>query len=128
MAEISLHVLNVLNDQISGVINGGTTTQYFNLERDACRGDPISAYLFLLTLEMLFLLSKKHPVIKDIEIFEQCFLILITQMIQPIAYLFELFNTFPVFSGLKPNLKKMRNSGNRSPERNSVGTLWCEMH
>ena len=52
----------------------GTTTQYFNLERGARQGDPVSAYLYILVLEVLFLFIKKHPEIKGIEIFKHCFL------------------------------------------------------
>ena len=36
----------LLTNQESCVINGGTTTQYFKLERGARQGDPIAAYLF----------------------------------------------------------------------------------
>ena len=36
----------LLTNQESCVINGGHTTQYFNLQRGACQGDPISANLF----------------------------------------------------------------------------------
>ena len=64
----------LLNNQQSCAINGGTTTQYFNLERGACQVYPVSAYLFILVLEILFLFIKKHPEIKGIEIFEYCFL------------------------------------------------------
>ena len=35
-------------------INGGFTTPYFNLEKGSHRGDPISAYMFILALEVLF--------------------------------------------------------------------------
>ena len=63
----------LLKDQQSCVINGGTIARYFNLERDACQGDPVSVYLFILVLEIL-LFIKKHPEIKVIEIFEHCFL------------------------------------------------------
>ena len=45
----------LLKDQQSCVINGRTTTQYFNLERGARQADPVSAYLFILVLEILFL-------------------------------------------------------------------------
>ena len=35
-------------DQQLCVINGGTTTQYFNLEKGDRQDDPVSAYLFIL--------------------------------------------------------------------------------
>ena len=61
-------------NQQSCVINGGTTTQDFSLERDARQGDPVSAYIFILVLEILFIFINKHPEIKGIKIFEHCFL------------------------------------------------------
>ena len=64
----------LLKGQQSCVINGGTTTQYFNLERGAREGDPVWAYPFILVLEILFLFIKKHHERKGIEIFEHCFL------------------------------------------------------
>ena len=38
----------LLTNQQSCVINGGTTTSCFKLEKGARQGDPISAYLSLL--------------------------------------------------------------------------------
>ena len=64
----------LLKDQQSCAIDGGTTTQYFNLERGSRQGDPVSAYHFILVLKILFLFIKKHPEIKSTEIFEHCFL------------------------------------------------------
>ena len=43
-----------LYEQESCVLNGGFTTKYFNLEKGAYQGDPISAYLFILALKILF--------------------------------------------------------------------------
>ena len=80
------------------VINRGTTTQYLNLERGACQADPVSAYLFILVLAILFLFIKKHPKIKGIEIFEHCFLYADTMFFlkdgQSIENLVEIFNIF----------------------------------
>ena len=62
----------LLKDQQSCTIYVGTTTQYFNLVRGArdpvC--DPVLPYLFILVLEMLFILNEKNLEIKGIEIFE----------------------------------------------------------
>ena len=40
------------------VINGSHTTKYFRIERRAKQGDKISAYLFAVALEILFLFTK----------------------------------------------------------------------
>ena len=67
-------IKTLLKDQPLCVINDGKTTQYFNLQRGYRQGDPISAYLVIQALENLFVLIKKNPEIKDVEIFEHCFL------------------------------------------------------
>ena len=64
----------ILKNQESCVINGGTTTKYFKLNRGARQGDPISVYLFILALEILFLLIKENPRIKGLNIFDHCHL------------------------------------------------------
>ena len=40
-----------LHDQESCVTNGGVKKQYFKIEKGACQGDPVSAYLFILCLD-----------------------------------------------------------------------------
>ena len=63
-----------MNGQESCVRNGGITTKYFKLEKGARQGDPVSAYLFIRCLEILFMLIKNNKNIKGIKIFENTFL------------------------------------------------------
>ena len=64
----------ILKNPKSCVINCGITTKYFKLNREAHQGDPISAYLFILALEILFLLIKENPCIKGLNIFYHYYL------------------------------------------------------
>ena len=57
-----------LNKQKSCVINGGVTTQYFKLENGAQQGEPVSAYLFILCLEIIFAIVKNNKDIKSLKI------------------------------------------------------------
>ena len=40
-------------------MNRGKTSKYFKLERGAQQGDPISAYLFIIVLEVVFRMIKE---------------------------------------------------------------------
>ena len=64
----------LLKNQESCIINGGNTTKYFKLEKGTRQGDPISAYLFILVLEILFLCIKENKNIKGLNIFNHIFL------------------------------------------------------
>ena len=48
----------LLNSQQSCVNIGDNTTPYFNLKKGAHQADPVSVYLFILALEVLFILLK----------------------------------------------------------------------
>ena len=61
------------NGQQSGVINGGFTTPYSNLEEGARQGDPILAYLFILVLEVLFEIFKNNADMRVTTIFNHAF-------------------------------------------------------
>ena len=43
------------------LLNGVFTTKCFTLEKGTCQGDPISGYLFICTVEIIFLLIKIIP-------------------------------------------------------------------
>ena len=53
---------------------GGFKTKYFGLEKDARQGDPVSVYLFILALGIVFLLIKSDSLIKGIKVFDYVFL------------------------------------------------------
>ena len=50
----------------SCVINSGKTTLNFKLERGTRQGDPVSAHLFIIDLEVVFSLVKANPNIKGL--------------------------------------------------------------
>ena len=59
---------------MSCIINGGITTEYFRLERGTRQGDLITAYLFILVLEVVFAVIKSNQNIDKLKIFEYDFL------------------------------------------------------
>ena len=49
----------LLNNQASCVINGGKTSKYFKLNRGTRQGDLISAYVFIIVIEVFFQIIKE---------------------------------------------------------------------
>ena len=100
----------LLRDQKSCVINGGTSTKYFSLWRGARQGDPISAFLFVLALEVLFIIITSKPEIEGMAIFDYNYLCSAyaddtTFFLKDIIYIkhmVDTFDFFSYFSGLKP--------------------------
>ena len=93
----------ILKHQKSCVINGGTITKYFKLNRGARQGDPISAYLFILALEILFFLIKENARIKWLNIFDHCYLYSAyaddtTFFLKSVNSIKEMVNSFHIFS------------------------------
>ena len=56
----------LLTNQEFCVIYGGQTTTYFRLERGVRQGDPMLAYIFVLALELFFILIKSNKNIREI--------------------------------------------------------------
>ena len=55
-------------------MNDDTTKKYFKLKKETRQGDPISACLFILVLEIAFLVIKANQNIKSLNIFGHDFL------------------------------------------------------
>ena len=110
-----LWVKILLRDQESCVINGGTTTKYFSLRRDAHQGDPISAFLFVLALEVLFILIKSKSEIEGMTIFDYNYLYsayaddttFFLKDITSIKHVVDTFGFFSVLFRIKTKFKKI---------------------
>ena len=109
----------LLSNQQSCIINGGYTTSYFNLEKGARRGDPISGYVFILALEVLCDLIKNNADIRGIAIFNHTFLytafaddlISFLNDLLSVKNLTDTFKVYSLFSGLKANFSKSEIAG-----------------
>ena len=52
----------ILTNQERCIINGGKTSKYFRLKKGRRQGDPTSAYLFILVLEVVFAVTKSNKI------------------------------------------------------------------
>ena len=118
----------LLQNQQSCIVNRGTTTNYFKFEKSTTQGNPISAYLFILVLEIVFLFTKESKKINGLNIFDKTFLYttyaddttFFFKDAKSVIELMNIFDTFSKFSGLKPNKKQMWGRRHRCPERVQV--------
>ena len=106
----------LLKNQESCIIN---TTKYFKLEKGRRQGDPISAYLFILVLETVFLSIKENKKIKGLNLFNHTFLYtayaddttFLLKEKESLKEVMKVFDIFSSFSGLKPNKSKCEVAG-----------------
>ena len=61
-------VRTIFKNAKSCVMNNGHSTGYFPLERGTRQGDPLSAYLFILCVETLFIQIRENEEVKGIRI------------------------------------------------------------
>ena len=100
----------LLESQESCIINAGITTSYFNLEKGACQGGPVFAYLFILCLEVSFLHVKANHKIRGVNIFQ--YICLYKAYVDDATFLKnknsirQLMESFSQYSCLKPNYEK----------------------
>ena len=102
-------------NQKSCVFNRGTITNHFRLERGTRQGDPISAYIFTLVLEIEFLFIMQNKNINGLNIFAKIFLCTAyeddtTFFLKDEKSVIESM-TFSTVSGLKPNKSKCEIAG-----------------
>ena len=104
----------ILNRQESCIMNNGHSTGYFALSSGTRQGDPISAYLFILVMEVLFIQIRSNKNIRGLKIFDYeieltsfaddvtCFL----RDLTPIEHLLSLLRYSHQFTSLKINHEK----------------------
>ena len=107
-------VKTLLYDQKSCVMNNGHSTGYFNLERGTRQGDPISAFLFALTIEVLFIMVRSNVNIRGYSIFDNEIKLtacaddttIFIKDLHSFYHLIRVFDQFQNFSSFKLNMEK----------------------
>ena len=109
----------LLKNQKTCVMKSGHLTHYFKLERGTGQGDPISAYLFIPVLEILFTLTKSNKNIHSMKIFKNEYLYtayaddttVLKKDISSVKIVLSLIDSFSKFSELHSKVSKCEIAG-----------------
>ena len=104
----------LIKNQESCVLNGDITTKFFSIDRGTRQGDLISAFLFILDLEVSFVLIKTNNKIKGLDIYGHNFSYtaysddssFFFKNKKFVVEAFKFLDEFCFFSRLKPNKEK----------------------
>ena len=100
------------NDNRSAVLNFGTTTKFFDLERSCRQGDPVSPYLFIIIMEVLLNQLRMQGVgfqVCGMSIWGSGFaddLTIFSKTNGELAISLQIIRDFKKFSGLEINVDK----------------------
>ena len=107
---------------------GVFTTKYFNFEKGACQRDPISGYLFICTVEIIFFTYQNNSSIKGIHVFYYVFLYttyaydstFFLKNLLSVKKLLDIFSCYLKHSGRKSNFSKCEIAGTGFLKGNDV--------
>ena len=124
----------MLYEQKSCLLNGVLITKYFNLEKGTCQGDPVSGYLFISLLKIIFLLTKIIPqerVLKFSTVFldtayayDSTFFL---KNLASVKKLLDIFSYYSQHSGSKSNFYNCEIAGIGSLKGDEVAVPWYNM-